>query len=180
MEGLYADGRIVLRDLHSVYEALFITAATSFEVFLEEHFFSILTEKTKYKKNRKVVLRVKSTSVTTLREILHQGKDYLTWMPFDHTEARARLYMKDGRPFSDLDGGAKSKIKTIHLIRNAIAHKSKHSKRLFDEKVIGTQALLSVEKTPSGYLRAQVSAAPVIIRFEVYMQDLAAIAKSIC
>jgi hypothetical protein len=180
MEGLHADGRIVLRDLHAVYEALFVTAYSSFEAFLEAQFFAILAERAVYAKKRKVVLRMKPTSPAALREILLQGKDYLTWIPFNQTEDRAKLYLKDGRPFSELDGGNKSKIKAVHLIRNAIAHKSDHSKRLFDEKVIGGMALLPVERKPAGFLRSQVRASPVVIRFEVYMQDLAAIARLLC
>lgn len=180
MEGLYAEGRIVLRDLHSVYEALFITACSSFEAFLEAQFFAVLEERATFAKKRKVVLRMKPTTSAALRDILLQGKDYLTWLPFSHTEERAKLYLKDGRPFSELDGGSKSKIKTVHLIRNAMAHRSDHSKKLFDEKVIGDMALLPIERKPAGFLRSQVRAAPVVIRFEVYMQDLSAIARLLC
>jgi len=180
MERLFSEKRIVLRDLHSVYEALFIKACCSFEAFLEGQFFAILEEKANYKKGRNVVLRMMPKSSGALRDILLQGDSYLTWVPFSHTEERAKLYLQGGRPFSDLSGGDRARIKTVHLIRNAIAHRSDHARKQFDEKVIGEMALLPGERKPAGFLRSQVRASPVIIRFEVYMQELAAIAQSLC
>lgn len=179
MERLYDDGKISQRDLHTVYEALFLRAVTSFEVFLEELFFAIMSENAKYPKTR-VKLRMRATSAEAMREILLQGKDYLDWIPFNRTELRAKLYLKEGRPFSDLSDGDKSTIKTITLIRHAIAHKSSFATRQFEEKVIGSMNLLRGEKKPAGFLRSQFRSAPKQVRFELYVNELVRIAQALC
>jgi hypothetical protein len=179
MEKLYLDHRIALRDLHSVYEALFLRAVTSFEVFLEELFISILERKTRYKKQR-VSLRMRVTSNEALMEILLQGGKYLDWLPFDRTVNRAKLYLDDGKPFSELTDGDKSFIKTVTTIRHAIAHRGPHAINEFHRTVIGSQMLLPVEKRPAGYLRSQVRAGPTKNRFEVYVTELARIAGDLC
>lgn len=168
---LYVDDSIVLRDLHSVYEALFLRAVTSFEVFLESLFLSIMQEKIRYPKKR-VSLRMKTTSSEALKEILLQGDKYMDWLPFRKTEDRAKLYLKDGRPFTELNDGDKSMIKTITTIRHAIAHKSPHAISEFHRTVLGNLVLLPQERTPAGFLRTPVH--PTRRRFETYMIELGA------
>jgi hypothetical protein len=177
MEGLYQNDKIALRDLHSVYEALFLRAVTSFEVFLEEHFVSILERRTRFR-SRGVSVRMKATSGDALMEILLQGNKYMIWLPFDNTEKRARIYLKDGKPFSDLTDGDKSMIKTITTIRHAIAHKSRHATGEFGRTVVGAQSLLRGERHPAGYLRSQTS--PSVNRFEIYVGELGRIAGVLC
>jgi hypothetical protein len=123
---------------------------------------------------------MKASSNTALLEILHQGDKYLVWLPFGNTEARAKLYLKDGRPFSELTDGDKSMIKTITTIRNAIAHKSPHALAEFQRTVIGSLALLRFERSPAGFLRSQVRAGPAQNRFEVYAAELGRVASVLC
>lgn len=178
MEGLYASENIALRDLHSVYEALFLRGVTSFEVFLEGLFFAILREKVTYPKKRKVSLRMTAANDKALMEILLQNQAYLQWIPFKHTKGRARMYLTDGKPFTDLAGGDESVIQTVTTIRNAIAHRSTHAKGEFERTVIGSRALLRGERTPSGFLRT--AANPAQKRFEMYMIELSRIATKLC
>lgn len=180
MEDMHRNGSIALRDIHSVYEALFLRAVTSFEVFLEDLFVSILEERAQYAKRRKVVLRMRTTSHEALRKILLQGDKYMNWLPFKNTEDRANLYLKDGKPFSDLTGPDRSTITTIHIIRNAIAHRSTHATNEFKTKVIAQLPLLPREKVPAAYLRSQVRGAPIQNRYEVYVTELARIAEDLC
>src|SRR5258708_26288687 len=76
METLYQDNRIVLRDLHSVYESMFLRAVTSFEVFLEELFIAIVNRRATYNKTR-VSVRMTATSTQALMDILLQGDRYM-------------------------------------------------------------------------------------------------------
>jgi hypothetical protein len=179
MEELYNNDRIALRDLQSVYEALFLRAVTGFEVFLEELFISILQRRTKYNGSR-VSVHIKASSDQVLMDILLQGDKYMNWLPFDRTENRARLYLRDGRPFSELTNGDKSMIKTITVIRHAIAHKGRHAMAEFNRTVIGSQVLLRGERTPAGFLRSQVRTSPVHNRFQVYVAELARVARALC
>lgn len=177
MEGLYASGQITLRDLHSVYEALFLRGVTSFEVFLESLFLAILRQKVKYPKNR-VALRMTASNDKALIEILLQDRPYLQWMPYKHTVDRAKMYLDKGKPFTDLSDGDKSVIKTVTTIRNAIAHSSAHAKSEFERTVIGSRALLRGERTPAGFLRTDAN--PDQKRFEIYMIELSRIAQVLC
>src|SRR5947199_4623387 len=152
MEQLHTRDIIVQRDIDSVYEALFLRAVVSFEAFLEDLFFAILSGRAKYARGR-IRLRMKASNAEALRDILLQGDKYMEWLPFPRTEERARLYLHDGQPFTAIDDGAKSTLKTITTIRNAIAHSSDHAIDQFNKLVVGNQALLPSEKRPSGYLR---------------------------
>jgi len=176
MENLFLTKAIVKRDVETVYEALFLRSVTSFEAFLEELFIAILQGSAQYPQNR-VSIRMTTKSTDALMEILLQGDKYLDWLPFNKTESRAKLYLAHGRPFSELDDAAKSKIKTIMYIRNAIAHKG-HAVKVFQEKVIGSQPLLPGEKKPAGFLRAPTNAGTV--RFEIYIGEMAQIASILC
>jgi hypothetical protein len=86
MEKLYYDDKIVLGDVESVYEALFLRAVTGFEVFLEDLFISILEGRTRYRPRGRVTVRMTAVSSDALKEILLQGNRYMTWLPFDNTE----------------------------------------------------------------------------------------------
>ena len=178
MEGLCRAQQITRRDLNSVYEALFLRAVSRFESFLEELFLGILQGRVEYKKNRRVTLKVAPTSRQALIHIVFQKNSYLDWLPFSKTEDRADYYLLGARPFSDLEQPDKDAISKIVIIRNAIAHHSKHSANQFKTKVIQSQPLLRGEKTPAGYLRSEVQ--PNINRFEAYIGELGRIAAHLC
>jgi hypothetical protein len=177
MERLFTDGQIRKVDLDSVYEALFLRAVTSFEAFLEDLFLAILVGRIRYSRRRVRVL-MSVSSAEALMQILLQGNAFMNWLPFANTEKRAKLYLKDGRPFTDLNDGDKSQLKTITVIRNAIAHKSAHALSEFDRTVIGSNSLLQRERSPAGFLRSQ--SGPAQTKFEVYMGHLGKCAGLLC
>lgn len=179
MEVLFQSNFIVTRDVHSVYEALFLRAITSFEVFLEEQFIAIMRGRATYDPGR-VTVRMTATSRQALMDILLRGEQYMTWLPFSQTERRANIYLRGGKPFSELTDGDKSMIRTITTIRNAIAHRSTHATEEFKRTVIGSRTLRPSEKTPAGFLRAQARAAPTRNFFEVYVSELGRIASVLC
>jgi hypothetical protein len=179
MEDLYDDAKIRKRDLDSVYEALFLRAVTSFESFLEELFLGIMEGRVRYSSTSGVSRRMTTKSREALVEIVFQGKNkYLNWLPFQHTEDRAGLYLREGKPFSSLEDGDRSVVKTITLIRHAIAHRSKHSMDEFRTKVLGSLSLLKGERTPAGFLRSRVHSGGN--RFEAYVGVLGKIAAILC
>jgi hypothetical protein len=179
MESLYSRGDILLRDVSTVYESLFLRAVVGFEQFCEVLFLEILKGRIRYSGSR-VVPRITHNSVGAMREVLLQGKPYLDWLPYESTEKRAKWYLNGGRPFTNLDDAERSTIKTIQTIRNAIAHSSDHALRKFRQSVIGNQSLLPRERTPAGFLRSQLTNAPMQRRIEVYVAELGSIAAKIC
>jgi hypothetical protein len=179
MERLYRENRIALRDLHSVYEAMFIRAVTSFEVFLQDQFIAIMSGKIPYKKARGVSVRMTAVSSTAMTDILLQNRPYVTWLPYDNTHQRAHVYLKDGKPFSDIPKPERDTMERITLIRNAIAHQSTHAIKRFEEKVLFGLALLPQERRPAGFLRSVLRVAPLQRRFEFYTSELGRIATMI-
>ena len=178
MEELFLSGNITKRDLNSVYEALFLRAVTRFESFLEELFLGILEKRVKYKKTRKISLKMAPKSHQALIDIVFQQNRYLDWLPLDKTIDRADFYLLGSRPFSDLEAPEKETVLQIVTIRHAIAHHSKHAARQFKIRVIQALPLLRGEKTPSGFLRSRVQ--PNVNRFETFIDRLARIATDLC
>jgi len=178
MEKLRSEGEISKRDVNSVYEALFLRAVARFESFLEELFLGILEKRVRYKRTRRIALKMTPKSHQALIDIVFQENRYLDWLPFKQTEGRAGFYLLGGRPFSDLEQPDKDVIVKIVAIRNAIAHHSKQSKKQFKRQVIQSLTLLKGEKTAAGFLRSQVQ--PSVTRFEVYVGELGRIAAHLC
>jgi hypothetical protein len=179
MERLFAQGQIRKIDLDTVYEALFLRAVTSFEAFLEDLFVAILVGRVRYNRQRVKVL-MSASSTDALMQILLQGNAFMNWLPFSNTEKRAKLYLKDGRPFTELDDGDKSQLKTITVIRNAIAHKSDHALSEFERTVLGSLLLLHNERNPAGFLRSRIASGPAQSRFEIHVGHLGKCAGLLC
>jgi hypothetical protein len=179
MERLYRTNRIALRDIHSVYEALFIRSVTSFEVFLQDQFVAIMNGDASYKRIRGVSVKMNASSPAALMDILLQNRAYVTWLPYDETNKRAHIYLKDGKPFSDIPQSERDTMNRITLIRNAIAHQSAHAVKQFENKVISGLTLLPQERRPAGFLRSVLRAAPIQRRFEFYATELGRVATMI-
>jgi hypothetical protein len=123
---------------------------------------------------------MEASSREALMQILLQGNAFMNWLPFTNTEKRANLYLRDGRPFTELDNGDKSQLRTITVIRNAIAHKSPHALSEFERTVTSSAPLLQNERSPAGYLRSRITSGPAQSRFEVYMGQLGKCAGLLC
>jgi len=177
MENLFQKKSVTKTDIETIYEALFLRSVTSFESFIEKLFLAILLGKAPDIKGKSLIV---VASRPALQVILLQNNNYLDWLPYSKTEGRANIYLKDGKPFTNITDGDKSQIKTITVIRNAIAHKSDYAMREFKEKVVGNRPLLTNEKRPAGFLRSQIRANPRQLRFQTYVAELARIAASLC
>ena len=178
MEASHAKGDLLKTDIETVYEALFLRAITGFELYLEQLFIDILLGKTAHHPSRARALLATSTK-SDLIKILNRGNDYLAWLPYGNTESRAHLYLKNGKPFTDLTNGDKSMLADMTRIRNAIAHKSEHANKQFQLKVVANLPLLKSEKRPAGFLRSQFRSSPRQLRFEVYIGELGQIAAKL-
>lgn len=176
MEKLFYQGGLSRRDIEAVYEGLYIGAITSLEGFLEDLFYQILVGNVSYSKNR-VVPRVNFSSRQVLHEVILSGKRYVDWLPYNLTEERSRIYLRGGRPFTWLDKSDKDKIQKWLWTRNAIAHVSKHSHKVFQDNVIAGLTLPPRERSPAGYLRSQIRVYPTVFtRFESVTSDITLIA----
>ena len=169
VEFLVASNSMTRREAERVYEGLFMRAITTFEAFLEELFYMAVLGKSGHSKDR-AFPRAKFQSRAVLSEFILGGRDYVDWLPYPATEVRASVYLRKGRPFSELNEGQKSKLKQWHLTRNAIAHPGRFAQEQFRYKVIGEMTLLPHEKTPAGFLRSMLQ--PNLRRFESVLREM--------
>ncbi len=177
VEHLTSVGQLAKWDLEKIYEALYLSAYSEFEVLLEEVFFCLLL---KPAPRRLAVPRIRIDSHVVGREIVLQGEDYINWLPYGRTENLASIFFRGGRPFIGLTNGDKSELKTMLIIRNAIAHRSTFANEQFRSKVVGSTGIPPSEKTPARYLKAVFRTSPVQTRFEMYSGQMLAIAKKLC
>lgn len=178
VERLFRSGHISRRDTALFYEGIFLRSVTAFEGLVEDLFVGLLTESVK--PGRNVLPRVTFRSHAVARDVMLGGRPYVDWLPYQFTEKRAEAFFRGGLPFRNLENGDKRELERIIKIRNAVAHQSRNARRKFEESVIGAAPMLSVERTPAGYLRSIFRIAPEQTRYEEISNTLAALARKIC
>lgn len=154
VEDLHAKSLLNSRDLDVVYEGLFLECVTAFETFLETLFFATVMGQLDFPV-RRVKSRIEVRSSQVLRVIVKGDRQFVDWLPYEHTERRAKMYLRQGRPFSDLTDAQTSLIQRVVWTRNAIAHQSREARQKFDRNVLGSTPLLPRERSPAGFLRSQ-------------------------
>ena len=169
VESLVLSGAMTRREAERVYEGLFMRSITTLEAFFEELFFLIVLGKTDHPKAR-AFPRADFRSRAVLNEFVLAGRDYVDWLPYRAVEDRAAVYLRKGRPFTELSNGQRSQIRQWHLTRNAIAHPGSHAREQFRRKVISGLTLLPHEKTPAGFLRSKPQ--PALRRFQSILRDM--------
>jgi hypothetical protein len=170
-EQLHSKGMLLERDLHAVYEGLFLRSVVGFENLLEQVFYAVLTSKVAIKGWQSKI----KGSPNSLKACLIEDRDYLDWLPIKRTVDRANIYLRSGRPFTFIDDGEKSQLAQVVAIRNAIAHPSDSALEKFRRQVIGNTPLPPRERKPAAFLRG--FARPNVRRYEIYVQCLGKIAN---
>ncbi len=179
MEGLLSGRIIVRRDIEQVYAGLYLEAITSLEDLVENLFIGLLVGRIVHGSPR-VVSRVSFQSDLVARDVVLGGRQYVDWFPYHYTERRAKAFFRNGLPFTQLQARDKTQIERLLYVRNAIAHKSSHAKRMFEQVVIGSLPLTPREKTPTGFLRSTFRAAPTQTRYENLVAEMAQLAMRLC
>lgn len=177
-EELFRARKMAARDIHHIYEAVFLAAVTSFEGFLEDLFIGLLVGR--LVGPTAVSRRILCKSDAVARDILLQGDDYLKWLPYHHTRERAEAFFRAGCPFASLSSAQELLLNQITYTRNALAHQSRYALALFNRKVLSSIPLLPKEKSPSGFLRSIVASAPTQTRYEQLAGELTSIARKLC
>ena len=131
-----------------------LSCFTSFEVFVEEVFLALLVTGS----GTTVIPRVAVRSLAVARElVIGPGKKYVDWFPYERTIERAHIFFRGGRPFSSILSPQRNTLNKAQMIRNAIAHRSRHSQKIFETLVIENTNLAPREYRPSAYLRGVVA-----------------------
>jgi len=179
MEQLLVQGAIVRRDIEQVYAGLYLDALTQFELLLETLFLGLVTSRIA-SGFPGFGNRVPTMSDRVARSVVLGPRPYVDWLPYDNTEERAEVYFNHGLPFTSLSDADKSQLSRIQFTRNAIAHKSRYSKRRFESSVIAGATLMRRERTPTGYLRSVYRSAPTENRYQEFVGHMSGIAMRLC
>jgi len=175
MEGLFRKELLVRLDVERVYEGLYLDAVTSFEASIEDLFIRIITTRAS---PTGVTPRVSFKSSQVARDVVLGGeRRYLDWLPYSKTDQRARAFLRAGQPFSRLSSTYRKTLDHIVVIRNAIAHKSSHSKRRFQD-LVNSLPLLPREKTAAGFLRSRIDVSTT--RYQFYTREMIDIIRFLC
>lgn len=177
LEGLFSAGKIKRHDIEQVYVGLYLDAIVSLERFIEELFLGYLSGR--FFTSTQVHPRVTFASNSVARDIVLSGKSYVDWFPYDHTIKRANAFFRSGAPFTTLDKTDKTTIENLMAIRNAMAHKSSHSIKIFEKYILSGLSLTGKERTPPGYLRSIFRASPDQTRYENLIIEMAGIAQKL-
>lgn len=179
VDGLVVSGNLSRRAAEQVYESLFLSSFTAFEVFIDELFLTLLV-KQKDASRTGAIPRVTVRSFAVGRElIMGAGRNYVDWLPYDRTVERANLFFRGGRPFTNVSAGDRELVNKAQIIRNAIAHRSRYSEKRFERDIIGTTAVPLREYKPAAYLRGLVSGAPPLTRYENFSAGLLSVGKQL-
>jgi hypothetical protein len=179
-ENLFVNNDLVHRDIYFVYYGLFLEVVTSFERFIEELFIGLLSNTYQH-----TLKSVKPKNIFNSRQlsrsIIIGERNYVDWLPYDRfTLKRAEAFFYQGNPFTQLSKPEMKLIEKIVIIRNALAHKSKHSLSQFNKRVIIDIPLTISEKNPIGFLRSNYTTYPLPqTRFEDLCIQLVDIAKKL-
>lgn len=179
MESLLNNNNLDLNDIEKVYDGLYINLFTEFASLIEDLFFGLLKKKI-LSPLTNVVVTISPSSGMIAQEILLIGKNYIDWLPYEKTIERAKIFFKDGIPFTLLNDGHKSNLKRYIYIRNALTHKSEYSLQQFNRHVIGSSNLTPREKTPTGFLRSIFRRKPNLTQYENVARELKSIIHIIC
>src|SRR5205085_5150881 len=89
VDDLVSSGHLTRRAAEQMYESLFLSSFTAFEVFIEDVFLAYLV---KPRPARKAVPRVRINSLAVAREmVIGPGRKYVDWFPFGRTIERADI-----------------------------------------------------------------------------------------
>ncbi len=178
IESLHQDERISKRDKAQFYEGLHLKTHVLFEAFIENLFFGLLLDRSAINRPNSIIPRVNFKSHIIARDVIQGGRNYTDWIPYDNTIKRANLFFRNGLPFSILDNRDKDDIKKSHIIRNAIAHESRHSLGLFTKHFVSNSTPAS-DRTPSGYLMGVLRISPLQTRYENIATKLLIVANKL-
>lgn len=149
-------------------EAVFMSAYTAFEDFLERLFFSIVCGRyTPFGVAARVIFRDEPTARGI---VVPPEMRWVSWLPIDDTIARANRYIADALPFAHLRrrGAWKSHLRRAQVIRNAIGHRTEETRASFIKLVDPRY------RTPGDYLASASGGGTVCEAFIEYFGRIAA------
>lgn len=152
LESLHASKRLSATDVTRAYESAFLSFYTELESHIERLFLGLLLVRIAPTR-RSARSLVGVSSDRTARAVLGGDRGYADWLPIEKTAARASVFFSRGRPFDRLLPVDREVFERMHIVRNAIAHRSHRSLERFRRRLIEGQGIPTRQRTPAAYLR---------------------------
>lgn len=118
-------------------QGLYLTAVRSFEGFLEDQIFALACNKVEWKSRTlnsgriRWSNRLREDRLEMVKELVHRGKNYVDYLPYERTLEISNLLFTGGRPFSSLDQADRKTLARCLSVRNYIAHRSEFARKKF-------------------------------------------------
>jgi len=167
LEQQLADKRVSITDVELLYTSAFLSVCARWGSFLEDSLVEVSCGRTSRFRANYRLAEFRSRSALR-RLLLFPDKDYISLPSLKHATALAALLVNEGRPFSQISEANQTHIQQAGWIRNAIAHQSDYSLRLFRDKVPGASSLPHNRQRPGAFLRAIFRVSPTQRRYEIY------------
>jgi hypothetical protein len=177
VERLHDQGALPLVDLHRTYAGAYLSFYVFVERSLERLFVGVLMNRYHFQQpDVRRLVDIRSDAVA--RAVVSGDRSYADWLPFDLTRKRAKAFLSGGRPFATLPNSDKKVFLRMGLIRNAIAHDSRHALKLFQDEFVTGKSLPPEQHRPPGYLRGEHAVGQT--RLEYSFAEASAVMKQLC
>ncbi len=178
MEKLFGTKAISRVDINRTYAGACLGFCTYAERSLERLFLGLLMRRFVHEAAAvQPLVDIRSDRVA--RAVVNGGRKYVDWLPYDQfTEPRAEAFLSRGLPFTAMNKDDRKALQRLFVLRNAIAHESKHSLRQFHAHFTDGKALSGDQLTPAGYLRGRHSADQT--RFSYTLAEAVDIFRRLC
>lgn len=171
--------RLKRYEIEIIAELAFLKVFTEWEFFLEESFIRYLVgglTPSGYCPKR----YVNPPNMEIAKKILNgDNKAYINWNSAASVVNRAKIFFDDGEPYRSAIQTAMVNLDEMNVIRNRIAHKSKHSKDKFSEFTRRKFGYGVRGMTPGKFLLATSTDNPGITFLEGYIIVIQVASQSI-
>jgi len=167
VDRLHLSGALGVKDCELVYESGFLTAFAHWEHFLWELIVQAVCGPPSPKPGNSRLLKPRSRAAFT--KILLQNRSYLSLSSYPEVVKCARLYLKEGRPFSALDDTYRTRLEEARYVRDAIAHRSRYAITRFRQRVGGVASVPQSRRHPGPFLRHVYRVSPTKTRLDLYV-----------
>jgi len=167
LETLLNNHRVSVTDVELVYISAFLSVCARWESFMEDTIIEASCGRGSRGQAR--FRHVDFRSRADLRRfLLYPNKEYFSLPSLKQGIALASILVKEGRPLSKISESNQTHIQQAAWIRNAIAHQSDYSLRVFRDKVSGVTSLPQRSRRPGPFLRTVFRISPMQRRYEIY------------
>ncbi len=166
---LHVRRQLNVTDCDLVYESTFLAAICQFEAILQELLITFVCQRRRSTRRCRPLVTVGSRA--DFVRIALGERTYFDLLPYGGKAIPlAKRFLRDGRPFTDVEPNDLHILSDGMKIRNAIAHRSGHAMKVFRRDVAGTDSLPLSRCVPGVLLRYSYRARPTQEYQELYFQ----------